>query len=205
MLAMPSHGLYAITHTQGLGIAEILKHTEAVLKGGAILVQYRDKHPIDAVVLARELVNCCHQYHVPLIINDDIYLAEAVNADGVHLGRDDGSIQQARNVLGDNAIIGVSCYDSPDEALIAQDNGADYVAFGCFFTSTSKPAAKPAQIRTLIRAKQILSIPLVAIGGILPENGRSLIDAGADLLAVIGGLCTDQPQQAAQNYVSLFR
>jgi thiamine-phosphate pyrophosphorylase len=86
-----------------------------------------------------------------------------------------------------------------------QDNGASYVAFGCFFSSTSKPFAQPAQLNTLIQARKVLSIPIVAIGGILPENRRQLIEAGADLLAVIGGFCTHQPQQTAQHYVSLFR
>ena len=205
MLPMPSRGLYALTQTEGKGFEEIMTHTEAVLKGGAALIQYRDKNPIDAVSFGRKLVHCCHHYHVPLIINDDIHLAAAVNADGVHLGKEDGDIQQARKILGDNAIIGLSCYNSLDDARMAQDNGASYVAFGCFFSSTSKPFAQPAQLNTLIQARKVLSIPIVAIGGILPENGRQLIEAGADLLAVIGGLCTHQPQQTAQHYVSLFR
>jgi thiamine-phosphate pyrophosphorylase len=205
MLPMPSRGLYAITQTEGKTLKDIITHTEAVLKGGATLVQYRDKNPIDAMLLGRELVNCCHHYHVPLIINDDIHLAAAVNADGVHLGKEDGDIPQARKILGDNAIIGLSCYNSLDDARMAQDSGASYVAFGCFFPSISKPYAQPAQINTLIQARKVLSIPIVAIGGILPENGQQLIEAGADLLAVIGGLCTHQPQQTAQHYVSLFR
>ena len=138
--------------------------------------------------LASELVKICHRHNVPLIINDDIELAARVDADGVHIGREDGAIAQARKRLGADAIIGVSCYNFVERAIEAQAQGATYVAFGRFFPSTSKPLAAPAKIETLIQAKQLLKIPIVAIGGIMPENGAQLLAAGADLLAVIGGL-----------------
>jgi thiamine-phosphate pyrophosphorylase len=204
MLPMPKNGLYAITQTENQSIDAILTQTQAVLRGGAKIVQYRDKKPIDALLLAKELVQLCHRFHVPLIINDNVELALAVGADGVHLGESDGSIQQARVELGGNAIIGVSCYNNTERAVDAQRQGVNYVAFGRFFASSTKPLAAPAQVETLTKAKKMMTIPVVAIGGILPENGRDLIHAGADILAVIGGLMTKEPELSARNYDDLF-
>ena len=202
-MLMPKRGLYAIT-PDGKTADEILKFTEAVLKGGACLVQYREKGLNDATDLACKLLELCHVYNVPLIINDNVKLAEKIGADGVHLGADDGSISAARQSLGDSAIIGVSCYNSLERAMEAEKKGANYVAFGRFFTSNSKPLAAPAEIGTLTAAKRVLALPIVAIGGILPENGASLLNAGADLLAVIGGLMTDDSKTAARDYCGLF-
>jgi thiamine-phosphate pyrophosphorylase len=205
---MPKSGLYAIT-PDGKTADEILKFTEAVLKGGAVLVQYRFKSPplkggkVD-VLFARELLELCHAHNVPLIINDNVELAENIGADGVHLGVDDGSISEARQRLGESAIIGVSCYNSLERAIEAEKDGVNYVAFGRFFTSNSKPLAAPAEIGTLTAAKNVLTLPIVAIGGILPENGAALLYAGADLLAVIGGLDTENSTLSAQNYSTLF-
>lgn len=206
-MKFPTNGLYAITQNapfekQGLG--GIFDDVTAAIKGGAVLVQYRDKNPVDAVFVARELLKICHQYHVPLLINDDIELAKRINADGVHLGREDGAIAWARKQLGTTAIIGVSCYNSVEQALAAEAHGATYVAFGRFFPSGSKPLALPAEIETLRQARLALTIPIVAIGGILPENGAQLLAAGADLLAVIGGVFDHQPEQAARAYQVLF-
>jgi thiamine-phosphate pyrophosphorylase len=142
---------------------------------------------------------------VPLIINDDAQLAKAVGADGVHLGKDDGDIANARAVLGEAAIIGVSCYNSLDRAVTAQAQGASYVAFGRFFSSNTKPLAAPAQLDTLQQAKAVIKLPIVAIGGILPSNGLALIDAGADLLAVVGGLFDNALENAARQYHALFK
>jgi thiamine-phosphate pyrophosphorylase len=203
-MKFPTSGLYAITQTEHKSIKRIIAEVEAVIIGGAVAVQYRDKHPKDALLLAKELVKICHEYQVPLIINDDVELAVKADADGVHLGKEDGSIAHARQCLGQKAIIGVSCYDSVKAALEAQQQGADYVAFGRFFPSSSKPLASPAHLSTLREAKQIITIPMVAIGGILPENGAQLLNAGADLLAVIGGLFTTQPEQSARTYHALF-
>ncbi len=203
MLPMPKRGLYAIT-PEGKTFDEILEFTKAVLKGGACVVQYRDKTSNDTLTLARKLLKLCHVYNVPLLINDNVEIAQKMGADGVHLGKDDGDITQARERLGTKAIIGVSCYNSLELALKAQSQGVNYVAFGRFFTSNTKPLAQQAEIGTLTAGKKILSLPIVAIGGILPTNGATLIDAGADLLAVIGGLATPQPEITAQTYSALF-
>jgi thiamine-phosphate pyrophosphorylase len=127
-----------------------------------------------------------------------------VRADGVHLGRDDGDIANARALLGKDSIIGVSCYNDVERALIAKEHGANYAAFGRFFPSASKPLASPADLNTLKKAKAVLAIPVVAIGGILPENGGILLAAGADMLAVIGGIFDNNPEQSALAYQPLF-
>ncbi|WP_031433392.1 thiamine phosphate synthase [Methylomarinum vadi] len=203
-MKFPHRGLYVITQTENKSATTIIAEVTAALKGGAVVVQYRDKNPEDAKALATQLLEICHQYHAPLIVNDDIELAAAIGADGVHLGREDESIETARQRLNQDAIIGVSCYDDLDKALAMQQAGADYVAFGRFFPSTSKPLASPAHIETLRRAKRSISVPIVAIGGILPDNGDQLLAAGADLLAVIGGVFDDDPEQAARSYQRLF-
>jgi thiamine-phosphate pyrophosphorylase len=203
-MRFPASGLYAITQTDNKSGDTIIKEVAAAIRGGAVIVQYRDKNPADAHFLAKELVKICHQHHVPLVINDDVELAAMAGADGVHIGKEDGAIARARKRLGDDAIIGVSCYDFVERALDAQGQGATYVAFGRFFPSSSKPLAAPAKIKTLRQAKFLLDIPIVAIGGILPENGAQLLSAGADLLAVIGGIFDTQPEQSAREYQALF-
>ena len=204
-MRFPARGLYAITQTKNKSAETIINEVEAVIRGGAVIVQYRDKNPVDSFFLASELVKICHRNNVPLIINDDVELAARVGADGVHIGKEDGAIAQARKHLGHEAIIGVSCYDFVERALDAQGQGATYIAFGRFFPSASKPLAAPAKIETLQQAKLALKIPIVAIGGILPENGAQLLAAGADLLAVIGGLFDSQPEQSARAYQALFQ
>ena len=203
-MRFPTRGLYAITQTENKSSDSIINDVISAIKGGAVIVQYRDKNPLDAVFLGSELVKICHQHQVPLIINDDVELAAKVGADGVHIGKEDGAIAQARRRLGADAIIGVSCYNFVEQALDAQNQGATYVAFGRFFPSTSKPLAAPAHIETLRQAKLLLTVPIVAIGGILPENGAPLLAAGADFLAVIGGLFESQPEQSARAYQALF-
>jgi thiamine-phosphate pyrophosphorylase len=127
----------------------------------------------------------CRPLGVPLIINDDVELAAQVMAKGVHLGKGDADIASARAKLGPNAIIGVSCYNDLDCAIDAEQAGADYVAFGSFFPSRTKPNAVKAEMELLRQAKQQLTIPVVAIGGINADNGAQLVEAGADMLAVI--------------------
>jgi len=202
----PRGGLYAITQTENKALATVLAEVAAVIRGGAAMVQYRNKQAHDAVAWAAALAECCNSQNVPLIINDDVELAVRVGAAGVHLGKDDGEIQHARERLGAAAIIGVSCYNSVARAEEAVRHGADYVAFGRFFPSNSKPLAAPAELATLQQARRLLTVPLVAIGGILPENGGELLAAGADMLAVIGGLFDSaDPEQAARAYQALFR
>jgi thiamine-phosphate pyrophosphorylase len=209
MKPFPARGLYAITQPQNnpnklKSIDALFEAVAATIRGGASVIQYRDKNPVDAPYVARELVKICHQSEVPLIINDNIELAIISKADGVHLGKDDGEIIAARKHLGNAAIIGVSCYNSIERALTAQALGATYVAFGRFFPSSSKPLAAPADIDTLRQAKTVLHLPIVAIGGILPENGGQLLAAGADLLAVIGGVFDYEPEQSTLAYQHLF-
>ena len=203
-MRFPLRGLYAITQTKNKTTDIIINEVIAAIKGGAVVVQFRDKDSLDAIYLADQLVKVCHEYKVPLLINDDIELAIKVGADGVHIGREDGAISEARDRLGADAIIGVSCYNFVEQAFGAQEQGATYVAFGRFFPSSSKPLAAPAELDTLRKAKFLLDIPIVAIGGILPENGGPLLTAGADLLAVIGGLFETQPEQSARAYQALF-
>ena len=201
----PSTGLYAITQTAGKSFNEVVVNVSAAIKGGAAVIQYRDKNPEDTRgLLARALLDICHSHQVPLLINDDAELAAEIGADGVHLGKDDPDITRARALLGKDAIIGISCYDNLELAVKAEKNTATYVAFGRFFPSNSKPLASPAKLTTLINAQQSLRIPIVAIGGILPENGGRLLAAGADLLAVIGGVFDQHPEQSAQAYQKLF-
>ena len=203
-MRFPARGLYAITQTDHKSPDLIVNEVIAAIKGGAVVVQYRDKNPSDAIYLASELLKVCHRSNVPLLINDDVELAAKIGADGVHIGKEDGAIAQARLHLGEKAIIGVSCYNFVDQAVDAERQGATYVAFGRFFPSTSKPLAAPAQLETLRQARLKVSVPIVAIGGILPDNGGQLLAAGADLLAVIGGLFENDPEQSALAYQALF-
>jgi thiamine-phosphate pyrophosphorylase len=203
-MKFPQSGLYAITQTDGKSMAAIVLEVEAALKGGAQVVQYRDKNPLDEYDLGARLLRLCQRYATPLLINDNPLLAKVLGADGVHLGRDDGAIEAARALLGPEAIIGVSCYNDVDKAVSMQAAGADYVAFGRFFPSGSKPLAAPADITSLSRARQVLTIPIVAIGGILPENGGQLLAAGADLLAVIGGIFDKEPEAACRAFLDVF-
>jgi thiamine-phosphate pyrophosphorylase len=204
MTAFPSRGLYAITQTDNKSADRIIEEVSAAIRGGVKVVQFRDKNSTEVHLIALELLKICRLNAIPLIINDDIDLAIKVNADGVHLGKDDSDLTAARRRLGDKAIIGVSCYNSLERALIAQNNGASYVAFGRFFPSNSKPLASPADIQTLQEAKKVINIPIVAIGGILPDNGGLLLAAGADVLAVIGGIFDDNPEQSAIAFQHLF-
>ena len=201
----PISGLYAITAENHASPKELAKKVRAALRGGAKVIQYRAKSAQNPLEEARLLLSECHARNVPLIINDDVELALAMGAGGVHLGKDDGSIQEARKKLGAAAIIGISCYNSVEHALEAEAQGASYVAFGRFFPSSSKPNAPCADLRTLMKAKNCLHLPIVAIGGVTPENGRSLIEAGADLLAVIDAVFgADDPEQASLAFKTLF-
>jgi thiamine-phosphate pyrophosphorylase len=180
-------GLYAITDSKLLSPERMVEAVALAIQGGAEMIQYRDKGD-DAMRRqweAADLSNLCRPLGIPLIINDDVELAAQVMAKGVHLGRDDADIASARAQLGPNAIIGVSCYNDLDCAIAAEKAGADYVAFGSFFPSPTKPDAVKAEAELIRRAKAQLSIPVVAIGGITADNGAQLVEAGADMLAVI--------------------
>lgn len=197
-------GLYAITDTGLSPKQQILQHVEQALLGGAAIIQYRDKRTGSSQRLAEAtaLQRLCRDHEALLIINDDVDLADQVGADGVHLGAEDGPLSSARNILGEDAIIGVSCYNRLDLARIAAASGADYIAFGRFFPSRIKPKAVQAHPGLLTSAKGELGLPLVAIGGITPENGAPLISAGADMLAVIHGVFGQTDIQAASRQLS---
>jgi thiamine-phosphate pyrophosphorylase len=198
-------GLYALT--DGSSGARLLALAEAVLRGGAVLLQYRAKATPRA--LRREeataLLALCRRHGVPLVINDDFELAVATGADGVHLGRDDPPPAQAREALGETAIIGVSCYADPERARAAAAAGADYVAFGSLFTSSTKPSATRAPLELLGAAGRELDLPVCGIGGITLANAPQAIAAGADLLAVISDLTNaPDPGPQAAAYAALF-
>lgn len=200
-------GLYAIADSAYLDAASFAPAVRAALDGGARVLQYRDKtsDPATREGVARELNALCREHGVPFLINDDVALAAGIGAAGVHLGRDDPGIGPARDALGPRALIGVSCYNELERARAAAARGADYVAFGRFFPSRTKPRAVPATAALLRAARAELTIPIVAIGGITPENGGALIRAGADALAVIEGVF-GQPdiRAAAARYAQLF-
>lgn len=196
-------GLYAISDGPRGDLADACA---AALEGGARILQYRDKTREAARRLdeARALQSLCARFGVPLIVNDDVELAAAVGAAGVHLGQDDGDLASARARLGAQAIIGVSCYDSLERARQFAAAGADYLAFGAFFPSPTKPHARRATLE-LLREARVFGKPLVAIGGITVDNAAPLIEAGADGVAVISALFgANDVRAAAQGFASLF-
>ena len=201
-------GLYVITDQQLTHHSQLLNKVEQAILGGCGIVQYRDKSSDQKKRLqqAQELKKLCQQHQALLIINDDIELAHNAKADGVHLGKDDNSIYQARAHLGADSIIGVSCYNDLALAIDAQQQGADYVAFGSFFASAIKPHAPRADIELLKCARQQLNIPVAAIGGIDLDNASDLIAAGADMLAVISAVfATEDSNNAAREFSRLFK
>lgn len=200
-------GLYAIADAGVIGSEQLVDKVTQAIKGGAALIQYRNKEGGEKQREqdAQLLYELCSNHNVPLIINDDVELAHRLGCDGVHLGEDDMIIRKAREILGEGSFIGVSCYDSFQNAMRAQQAGADYVAFGRFFPSKTKPNAIPAQIELLHSAKSHINVPIVAIGGITHDNARTLISAGADMLAVVDGLFAQEDVElAAEHYARLF-
>ena len=200
-------GLYAITDNQLIPPGELIQRVSLAIAGGAAIIQYRDKSAAPSANLdeVASLAVLCRQHDIPLIVNDDVELAAAVGATGVHLGRDDAALQAARARLGAEAIIGISCYNDLQRARQAVQAGADYVAFGRFYPSHSKPQAVLAEPALLSQATTELALPVVAIGGITPANGRALLAAGASMLAAIHGVF-GQPDisAAARRYADLF-
>lgn len=185
---MKLRGLYAITDSQLLA-GRFLSHVEAALEGGVCLLQYRDKSD-DAARRLREaeaLMTLCERYGTQLIINDDAELAARLGV-GVHLGQTDGPLTPARALLGRQAIIGSTCHASLELAQQAAIEGADYVAFGRFFNSVTKPGAPAASVELLEQARAQVKLPIAVIGGITLDNAAPLVAHGADLLAVIHGL-----------------
>jgi thiamine-phosphate pyrophosphorylase len=201
----PRRGLYVITADEP-DTPRLLERVAQALDGGAAVIQYRNKKAAGAVrrEQAEALLALCRSRDVPLIVNDDWRLAHEIGADGAHLGRDDGDLAFARATLGVDAVLGVSCYDEVPRALAAVDAGADYVAFGAFFPSPTKPLARRAHVG-LLGDTAHLPVVRVAIGGITPDNAPALVAAGADLIAVISGVFdAPDPRAAARAYLRAF-
>jgi len=179
-------GVYALADTSLLAGAELITRVEAALRGGVAVVQYRDKSVDSSRRLAEAgaLRALCARHGAAFIVNDDVDLALSVDADGVHLGRDDPSPALARVRLGPRALIGATCYDRLELAPAALAAGADHVAFGRFFPSSTKPGEIYASHDLLRAARASLSCPIVCIGGIRADNAAPLVAAGADALAV---------------------
>jgi thiamine-phosphate pyrophosphorylase len=197
-------GLYLLTPDEP-DTARLLARTRPLLAHSALL-QYRNK-TADASLRREQagaLRDACRAAGVPLVINDDVTLAAELGVDGVHLGEYDAELSRARGCLGPDALIGVSCYDDPARALRAARDGADYVAFGAFFPSPTKPGARHAT-PALLRATAGLGLPRVAIGGITPDNAAQPVAAGADMVAVISGVYdAPDPAAAARAIQALF-
>jgi len=199
-------GLYAITPDEA-STDLLLAKVEAALQGGVSILQYRNKQASHQLRTrqARAILPLCRDYQVPLIINDSIKLCLALDADGVHLGADDGNLQVARTRLGSNKILGVSCYNRFELAESAQEAGADYVAFGACFSSSTKPNAPVASLDLFKRAQVQLKIPSVAIGGITLENATQVINARASAIAVINAIFSaDDITLTAQQFIKFF-
>ena len=185
---MKLRGLYAVTDSQLLA-GKFLSYVEAALDGGVTLLQYRDKSGDETRRLreATELLKLCERYKTRLIINDDAEVAARLGV-GVHLGQTDGSLADARALLGHKAIVGATCHAQLELATKAKADGATYVAFGRFFNSNTKPGAPTCTLDMLTEARKRIALPIAVIGGVTLENAAPLVAHGADLLAVVHGL-----------------
>ena len=205
MPGFPQHGLYVIIDTTDREQARWQKLAVAVLRGGCDVVQYRNKSA-NRELMRKEaaiLKTMCGEYNVPCIVNDCPTLAAQVKADGVHSGKEDVTLNQARKLLGDDSIIGLSCYNRPELALAG--TGADYVAFGSIHRSLTKPEATPCGYDVLRQAARLATVPVVAIGGISISNAVATLCAGADVLAVLGDLeRADNPELRTAEYKTIL-
>ncbi len=205
---MSLRGLYAVTSaTLCRAPGQLTRAVEAALSGGAHLIQYRDKEG-DANERRRQakaLLDLCRARGALFIVNDDVELALTIGADGVHLGASDLPLRQARRRLGGLATLGVSCANVLERAVVAQDEGASYVALGRFFPSRTKPDAPPADLALLRQARARLHIPICAIGGLTPANARPVVEAGAAMIAAVEGVFgAVDVEGAARAYARLF-
>jgi thiamine-phosphate pyrophosphorylase len=202
----PGRGLYAITPDEP-DDDRLCRDVERCVRAGAAVLQYRDKlrSGDSRIRMAALLRGICRDAAVPFVVNDDPAAARACAADGVHLGKDE--LHRLPEALASNPplVVGVSCYDSLDRARAAVAAGAHHVAFGSVFGSSTKPGAPRCALETLRAARLELNVPIVAIGGITPENGRAALAAGADFLAVIAGVfAAPDIGEAVRRYVKLF-
>ena len=207
MTILPDKGLYAITECVNLDQEKLLAKTEIILSKGTALLQYRNKDSSGKqyIEIAESLQLICKKYTVPFLINDDVDLAVQLGADGIHIGQDDVDCRIARIKLGPDKIIGVSCYNNLEYAVQAEQAGASYVAFGAFYSTNTKANTFPAEPDILSSSKKLLKLPVAAIGGITPSNGKILVNMGADFLAVASGLyLADNIEKTVQDYLELF-
>ena len=201
-------GLYAIADTHCIDSDHLINKITEVLSAGVKIIQYRDKINDQDVryKIASELKSLTTKYQALLIINDEILLAKSIDADGVHLGKEDCALSEAREILGPNKIIGASCYNRFNNAPKAIAAGANYIAFGSFFSSPTKPSAPRASIELITRAKKQLNVPVCAIGGITKDNVMPLLNAGVDMVAVISAIfASPSPKQVVKEYLMLLQ
>jgi thiamine-phosphate pyrophosphorylase len=201
------NGLYVITEEISKPTNDNLTKIENVLKGGANIIQLRNKHSHDdeLLSLSYDIKQLCNNYNALFIIDDRISLAKRVDAHGVHIGKFDAKISQVKEYI-PNKIIGVSCYGNVNYAKMMENSGADYVAFGSFFHSPTKPESNIVPIKTIYEAKKVLSVPICVIGGITLENAPLLISQGADMVSIISDIWNSEDLiQKAQSYTQLFK
>jgi thiamine-phosphate pyrophosphorylase len=199
-------GLYAITPDMA-DLNTLVHKTQLAIEGGACMVQYRSKIQDRAVKIQQcaAILRLCREYGVPCIVNDDVEMCRILEADGVHLGENDDNIADVRHILGEDAIIGSSCYDQLDRAKQAQKEGATYVAFGAVFPTPTKPNAPRATLELLREAKREIHIPIVAIGGITVNNAHDVIETGVDAIAVITSLFEAKTiKETAETFLKMF-
>jgi len=199
-------GLYAIT-PDSADLNTLIQKTKSAIEGGAFMVQYRSKIQDRDVKMQQcaAILRLCREYEIPCIVNDDVDMCRILEADGVHLGEKDDNIAEVRHILGEDAIIGSSCYDQLDRAKSAQKEGASYVAFGAMFPTSTKPNAPRATLALLKEAKREIQIPIVAIGGITVNNAHDVIKTGIDAIAVINSLYEAKSiKETAETFVKMF-
>jgi len=200
-------GLYAIT-PDSADLNTLIQKTQWAIEGGAFMVQYRSKIQDRDVKIQQcaAILRLCREYEIPCIVNDDVEMCRVLEADGVHLGEKDDSIAEVRHILGEDAIIGSSCYDQLNRAKSAQKEGASYVAFGAMFPTSTKPNAPRATLALLKEAKREIQIPIVAIGGITVNNAHDVIKTGIDAIAVITSLYEAKSiKETAETFVKMFQ
>jgi thiamine-phosphate pyrophosphorylase len=199
--------LYVITDTHLIPRARFVETVEAAVRGGATMVQLREKEtpPEEVIRLGRDILTVTRRYGALLIVNDHPTIAREIGADGVHVGRDDPPLAEARAIVGAEAIIGASCYGQVDRAVAAEQAGADYVAFGTPFPSPTKAKRTDISLGIFHEAKQRVRVPVFAIGGITLANARQVIDAGADGIAIVSGVfAAPDVEAAARTLAQLF-
>ncbi len=202
-------GLYVITDNSLIKRNKFIITVEKALKGGANIVQLREKNTEheEVIYLGKELLNLANRYGIPLIINDSPEVAREVGAHGVHLGEHDCSINKARSILGKDLIIGVSCYGNIERGIHAVSQGASYLAFGTPYDTPTKPGRIPTPFSVLKEAKSIIkNVPIFAIGGITFDNARDVLNTGVDGIAVITSIFgSENPEDASRDFADLFK